>query len=100
LLETSKKLPDRQLELVELRLLTAALDAFLTVLRLERPALEALGEPTDPPTLQARRVLAWNLLEQRRAQRRTIEAGERHPEPFVCIVAEAIHGARPCRRAC
>jgi hypothetical protein len=45
-------------ELVELRLLTAAIDALLTVLRFEHPTLEALAAPTDPPTLRAARRLA------------------------------------------
>ena len=46
-------------ELLELRLLVAALDAVSTALRLEHPTLDTLAEPTEPPTLRAaRRLLA------------------------------------------
>lgn len=46
-------------ELLELRLLAAALDAASTALRLEHPTLDVLAEPTEPPTLRAaRRLLA------------------------------------------
>ena len=48
-------------ELVEIRLLTAALDALLTALRFEHPTLDTLGEPTDPPTLRAARRLLSHL---------------------------------------
>jgi hypothetical protein len=56
-------------ELVELRLLTAALNALLTVLRFEHPTLQALAEPTDPPTLRAARRLARHALLLRAACR-------------------------------
>ena len=42
-------------ELIELRLLTAALDAVVTALRLEHPTLDILAEPDDPHTLVAAR---------------------------------------------
>jgi hypothetical protein len=46
-------------ELLELRLLVAALDAVSTALRLEHPSVDSLAEPTEPPTLRAaRRLLA------------------------------------------
>jgi hypothetical protein len=44
-------------ELLELRLLTAALDAASLALRLEHPSVDTLAEPTDPPTLRAARHL-------------------------------------------
>jgi len=44
-------------ELLELRLLVAALDAVSTALRLEHPTVDTLAEPTDPPTLLAARHL-------------------------------------------
>ena len=44
-------------ELLELRLLVAALDAVSTALRLEHPSVDMLAEPTDPPTLGAARQL-------------------------------------------
>jgi hypothetical protein len=44
-------------ELLELRLLVAALDAVSTALRLEHPTIDTLAEPTDPPTLRAARHL-------------------------------------------
>lgn len=44
-------------ELLELRLLVAALDAVSTALRLEHPTVDTLAEPTDPPTLRAARHL-------------------------------------------
>jgi hypothetical protein len=44
-------------ELLELRLLVAALDAVSTALQLEHPSLDTLAEPTDPPTLRAARHL-------------------------------------------
>ena len=44
-------------ELLELRLLVAALDAVSTALRLEHPTVDTLAEPTDPPTLRAARRL-------------------------------------------
>lgn len=48
-------------ELIELRLLGAALHALLTALCFEHPTLDALGKPTDPPTLRAARRLAAQL---------------------------------------
>lgn len=44
-------------ELLELRLLVAALDAVSIALRLEHPTIDTLAEPTDPPTLRAARHL-------------------------------------------
>ena len=57
-------------ELLELRLLTAALDAVSTALRLEHPTVDTLAEPTDPPTLRAAR----RLLVQVRALRSSLRA--------------------------
>lgn len=48
-------------ELLELRLLAAALEALLTALRFEHPSLDTLAEPTDPPTLRAARSLVSQL---------------------------------------
>ena len=42
-------------ELLELRLLTAALTAVVTALRLEHPTLDVLADPDDPHTLVAAR---------------------------------------------
>jgi hypothetical protein len=44
-------------ELLEIRLLVAALDAVSMALRLEHPTVNTLAEPTDPPTLRAARKL-------------------------------------------
>jgi hypothetical protein len=48
-------------ELLEIRLLAAALEALLTALHLEHPTLDTLAEPTDPPTLRAARSLVSQL---------------------------------------
>jgi hypothetical protein len=48
-------------ELIEIRLLSASLDALLTVLRFEHRTVDAPGEPTDPPTLRAARRLVPQL---------------------------------------
>jgi hypothetical protein len=48
-------------ELIEIRVLAAALDALLTALRFEHPTLDTLAEPTDPPTLRAARGLVSQL---------------------------------------
>lgn len=56
-------------ELLELRLLVAALDAVSTALRLEHPTVDTLAEPTDPPTLQAARHLLARVRTLRRALR-------------------------------
>jgi hypothetical protein len=45
-------------ELLELRLLAAALDVFVTALLFHHPTLDELARPTDPPTLRAARRLA------------------------------------------
>jgi hypothetical protein len=45
-------------ELLELRLLAAALDVLLTALRFHHPSLDELAVPTDPATLRAARRLA------------------------------------------
>jgi hypothetical protein len=57
-------------ELLELRLLSAALDAVSTALRLEHPTVDSLAEPTDPPTLCAAR----RLLVRVRALRSSLRA--------------------------
>lgn len=44
-------------ELLEIRLLVAALDVASTALRLEHPSVDTLADPTDPPTLCAARLL-------------------------------------------
>ena len=62
-------------ELLELRLLVAALDAVSIALRLEHPTVETLAEPTDPPTLRAARHLLVRVAALRgalRAYRRTV----------------------------
>ena len=48
-------------ELLELRLLAAALEALLTALRFEHPTLASLARPKDPPTLRAARRLVSQL---------------------------------------
>jgi hypothetical protein len=60
-------------ELLELRLLVAALDAVSIALRLEHPTVDTLAEPTNPPTLRAAR----NLLFQVGALRRSLHAYRR-----------------------
>lgn len=57
-------------ELLELRLLSAALDAVSTALRLEHPTLDRLAEPNEPPTLRAAR----RLLVRVRALRSSLRA--------------------------
>ena len=57
-------------ELLELRLLLAALDAFSIALRLEHPSVDTCPEPTDPPTLRAAR----HLLARVRALRGALRA--------------------------
>ena len=56
-------------ELVELRLLIAALDAAATALRLEHPTVDTLAEPTDPSTLRAARHLLARIRALRGAVR-------------------------------
>ncbi|AUX23356.1 uncharacterized protein SOCEGT47_084080 [Sorangium cellulosum] len=56
-------------ELLELRLLSAALDAVSTALRLEHPTLDTLAEPTEPPTLCAARHLLVQIRSLRGAIR-------------------------------
>ncbi|XYH97191.1 hypothetical protein ACMHYB_57095 [Sorangium sp. So ce1128] len=56
-------------ELLELRLLVAALDAVSTALRLEHPTVDTLAEPTDPPTLCAARHLLARIRSLRGAVR-------------------------------
>jgi hypothetical protein len=47
-------------ELIEVRLVLVALDALITVLRLEHGTLDDPGEPTGPPTLRAARRVAFH----------------------------------------
>jgi hypothetical protein len=56
-------------ELVELRLLVAALDATATALRLEHPTVDTLAEPTEPTTLCAARHLLARIRSLRAAVR-------------------------------
>lgn len=56
-------------ELVELRLLVAALDATATALRLEHPAVDTLAEPAEPSTLCAARQLLARIRSLRGAVR-------------------------------
>lgn len=56
-------------ELLELRLLIAALDAVSTALRLEHPSVDTLAEPTDPSTLRAARHLLAQIRSLRGAVR-------------------------------
>jgi hypothetical protein len=65
-------------ELLELRLLTAALAAVVTALRFEHPTLDVLADPDDPHTLVAARhvVVAVRGL---RAALRAYRAAIRRP---------------------
>jgi hypothetical protein len=76
-------------ELLEVRLLAAALDAVMTALRLEHPTLHALGEPSDADSLLAARRLAVEvralraaLRAYRAAVRRVLAAPLDHDMPF------------------
>jgi len=70
-------------ELLELRLLAAALDAVSTALRLEHPTVDSLAEPTDSPTLRAARrllVLVRALRTSLRSYRATLRLGLAQPD--------------------
>jgi hypothetical protein len=76
-------------ELVEVRLLAAALDALMTALRLEHPTLHTLGDPSEADTLLAARRLAVEvralraaLRAYRTAVRRVIAAPLHEEMPF------------------
>ena len=56
-------------ELLELRLLTAALAAVVTALRLEYPTLDVLAGPDDPHTLVAARHVVFAVRGLRAALR-------------------------------
>lgn len=56
-------------ELLELRLLGAALDAVSTALRLEHPSVDTLADPADPPSLGAARLLLARIRSLRSAVR-------------------------------
>jgi hypothetical protein len=70
-------------ELLEIRLLHAALDAVSIALRLEHPSVNTLAEPTDPPTLRAARdllVRVGALRSALRAYRATVRRVIAEPE--------------------
>ena len=69
-------------ELLELRLLAAALDALLTALRFQHPTLDRSDGPDPPPTLRAARRLALRaraLRAELRAYRAALRALLQHP---------------------
>lgn len=76
-------------ELLELRLLVAALDTASTALRLEHPQVDSLAEPAEPPTLCSARLLLARIRSLRGAVRayrsavlRVLEEPEREDLPF------------------
>jgi hypothetical protein len=76
-------------ELLELRLLVAALDAVSTALRLEHPSVDTLAEPTDPPTLRAARDLLVRVRALRgalRAYRAAVRRGSPSPTTIAPLM--------------
>lgn len=76
-------------ELIEIRLLSASLDALLTVLRFEHRTVDVPAEPTDPPTLRAARrlvsqirLLRSGVRDYRAAVRRSLADPHQDDFPF------------------
>ena len=75
-------------ELVEVRLLAAALDAVITALRLEHPTLDALGDPSEADSLLAARRLVVEVRALRAALRAYRAAVRR-------VIAPPLHDDMP-----